>query len=448
MKTIFRYTNAALLFAVIFALGVISLTAQDATPTPTAPVSSTCNAEADRLEYTAFTEKYKDKTLAGRKSWLPMGEAYYAKYKDCEASKTNIDWFALNIPKWKATIKEMETIADQDALALRFDNAVKAKNWDETYTAGKELVAKYPAAFRPLEIVLGMIGYDEAFKGNNKYNDDSLKYARMSIADLEAGREFTVLVAGKPTPSFGYGVYTYKNKEDALGWLNLSIGYITQIGQKNPVAAAPFLYKATQGSSTSVKQPKPFELIGEYYFSELIKLDDQRVKLLAEYNALPNTDAAGIAAKQQELDANAAMSKGYAERTMDSFSRAHNLSVAPAYKALMKEKILSAYKVRFDNKTEGVDAWMAAAITKPFINPTTPVAPITDGSPAVTTTAAGTTAAPAMSPTSPTTAKPAATTPAKPAPAVQPAVVEPVKPAATPKPRASVKKPVAKKKRA
>jgi hypothetical protein len=121
---------------------------------------------------------------------------------------------------------------------------------------------------------------------------------------------------------------------------------------------------------------------------------------------------------------------------MDAYSRAFTYAKDPTIKARMRKNVEDAYKVRFGNTT-GVDAWIGSAVAKPFINPTTPIAPISDAEPAATTSGS----------TTPPTTMPATTvvTPVKPAPA---ATVPAAKPAAKPtatKPRASVKKTVAKK---
>jgi len=86
----------------------------------------------------------------------------------------------------------------------------------------------------------------------------------------------------------------------------------------------------------------------------------------------------------------------------------------------MKDYVTKAYFQRF-GKNEGVDAWMATTTAKPFVDPTTPVTPISDPDPVKTTTTtsgaavAGSPAAATTTTTTTTTttAKPAAATPVK-----------------------------------
>jgi len=74
-------------------------------------------------------------------------------------------------------------------LIVRFNAALNAKNWDDVYASSKELMAKRPADFNGLELLLGSIGYDELFTNNTKYSDQTLQYAKQSLADLQAGKD-------------------------------------------------------------------------------------------------------------------------------------------------------------------------------------------------------------------------------------------------------------------
>ncbi len=406
--------------AAIIALGAAAGFAQDACT----------DADGQTTLGDKFRAQYPAKDIDGRKAAIETGKQFLEKYGSCDSAKELSDYLKTTIPKMEANLKVAMEADVKAKMISRFNTAYTAKNWDEVYPAGKELLAKYPDEFRDVELVLGSVGYDESFKNNFKYNDETLRYARMSIADLEAGKTF----------SANYGVpkeFVYKSKDNALGWMNMTIGYIIQSAQKNKKDAQPFNYKATQANSETSKNPVPFELIGGYYFEELNKIVDE-IQVLAKTQS--DKDTPEVA--QQKVDAikaKVAMSNGTAERAMDAFSRAYTLGKDPTYKAKMKKNVEDAYNVRF-GKRESVDAWIASAITKPFVSPLTAIAPIKDPEPVV---------APAATTTPVTTApiKPG-TTPAK------PPVSTPTKPAATPvkngpgsKPQAVVKrKPVAKKK--
>jgi hypothetical protein len=425
MKTILRSVNMAVLLTAIMAVGAVSGFAQDPIPNPA------CTDAAGITDLDAkWRAAWADKSLAGRKNFVDVGKQFLEKYGACDSQKESIDWLKTKVADTETkTIPEMIRVQVEQALVARFDNGLKAKNWDEVYAAGKEILAKYPGKYMPAEIVLGSIGYDEAFHGNNKYNEDTLKYAKMSIADLEAGKPFTLGTATR------YGLslkdtynFEYSSKEDALGWLNLYVGYITQVGQKNKKDAQPYLYKATQITSTSKtpanQNPIPYEMIGNYYFDELNKLTNE-IKVLAD--SQKDTDTPEVAKqKVDEIEAKVALANGYAERAMDAFARAYSFGVAKAYKDLMYKNLQDAFKVRYGKTDLLNEKWVADTVKKPLPNPTTPVTPIADPKPVTTTTTTG--AAPATTPGPPklpvTTpvnnnvkppAKPNGTTPAKPA---------------------------------
>lgn len=369
MNTIFRYTNKALVTAALLAFGAFGTFAQDVCGDAVAQ-----GADRDKI-----TEQAKLRnTIEGRKTFGNTGKAFLEKYGACESAKDMVDWLKVQLPRNDEAIKKMEADAAKAALLKRFDESLKAKNWDETYASGKEILQKYGDEFRAVELVLGSIGYDENFKAPpvTKYNDDTLRFAKQALASLEAGKEFK--------PGFGVNPFIYKGKDDAIGWMNLTVGYITQVGQKNKPGAAPYLFRATQATaSDTAKNPIPYELIGFYYFDELNKIVDQ---IKAKEADQKDTDTPEVAAaKVEELKKLVAMSNGTAERAMDAFARAYTLGQAPAYKAKMKKNVEDAYKVRFA-KSDGLDAWIASAVAKPFVNPTTPIAPISDPEPVKTAT--------------------------------------------------------------
>ena len=402
-----------LFLATIIALGAVAGFAQD--PCTDADGQTTLGDK--------FRAEYLLKDLPGRKQAIDTGKQFLEKYGACDAPKDLVDYLKVQIPKMEDSYKKAVAIDIENKLVARFNTALNSKNWDEVYGSGKDLLANYGDKYRDVEIVLGSIGYDESFKGNFKYNDQTLRYARMSIADLESGKTF----------SANYGVpkdFVYRSKDNTIGWMNLIIGYITGVAQKNKKDALPYLYKATQANSDTNKNPIPYEHIGNYYFEELDKLITEIPIMGADQKI---TDTPEVAkAKADAIKGKIALANGTSERAMDAFSRAYSFGAAKLYKDKMHKKLEDAYKLRFD-KTAGLDAWIADAVKKPLINPTTPVTPISDPEPVV---------APTTTPaTTPSTVKP----PAKPVSAPgKPAGAAPGKKPAT-KRQSSVKKPVTKK---
>ncbi|HVF47118.1 MAG TPA: hypothetical protein VNA17_06100, partial [Pyrinomonadaceae bacterium] len=315
--------------------------------------------------------------MDGRKATIEAGKDFLMKYAACAEAKELVDYVKQYLPGMETKFIADKKKAEQLGLYTRFDTSVKSSNFADTYVSGKEILAKEPDQLDVM-IVLGSIGYDEAFAGRNQFNDDTLRYAKQAIAAIEGG---------KTTPKFGLLRFTYNTKENALGWLNYTIGYLTHVAQKNKKDALPYLYKATLVTSDTKKNPIPYELIGAYYFDELNKITEE-IKVLAADQK--DTDTAEVAKQKVDtIKAKVALANGLAERAMDAFSRAYSLTdstpKAAVYKAKMKKNVQDAYKLRFA-KEDGVDAWIASAMTKPMPDPMSPVTPISDPEPVVTST--------------------------------------------------------------
>lgn len=431
MKTIFRYTNIAVLMAAFIVLGAVAGFAQD-------PCG---DAEAITVLGDKFRTQFADKTIEGRKTAIETGKQFLEKYGTCASAEELATYLKGQIPKMEEALRKLQEAKAKSDLTTPFDTALKTKNLDDVYTYGKQILAKYPDEFRLVEIVLGAAGGEEAFKGNYKYADDALKFAKQSITDLEAGKSFTI---GDKT---AYGIslkggynFEFPNKEDAIGWMNFYAGYINNVVKKDKSASLPYLYKATQAASDAKSKPLPYSLIGYYYLAEGDKLTDEIQALIKAQDPKDTEEVAKQ--KVEAIKAKVALSNGTNERAADAFSRALPRITDAAYKTEIKKALDFAYNRRF-GKMDGLDAWVANSQKQPFANPTTPVTPVSDPEPtapaSTTTTTTTAPTAPEVKPSSPPVKSPT-TAPAKPAPTTT------AKPAAGTKPQAKLKKAVAKKK--
>ena len=258
--------------------------------------------------------------------------------------------------------------------------------------------------FRAVELVMGSVGLDETAKSPRvtKWNDDTLRYAKMSIADLEAGKKF---------PQFGFGKYLYANKDDAIAWMNYTIGYIYTYDKNDKRTAVPYLYRASQATiSNTSKTPQVYQAIGGYYFDDVNRLIKEVKDMVADQK---DTDTPEVAKQKADaIKAKIGLLNGTTERAIDAYGRALDFAVSgkqpQAYRDGLQKTINDLYNVRFA-KTDGVNSWVATTIKKPLPDPVSPVTPVIDPEPA-TTTAPKTGAAKPVTPP----AKPA-TPPAKPA---------------------------------
>jgi hypothetical protein len=411
MKTIFRSTIATLIFAAILALGAVAAFAQD-------PCT---DADGQTKLGDEFRAAYPAKDIPGRQKAIDLGKQFQEKYGSCPSAKELSDYLKTALPKMETNLANMKGAIEKTALITKFDSGLKAKNWDDVYSAGQELLTKYPDEFRAAELVLGSIGLDENIDNKvTKWNQNTLRYARMSLADLESGKTFK---------TYGVGKFTYKNQADAVGWMNYTIGYILSLDKATKKEGAEYLYKASQAASDTKSNPVVYQTIGVYYYPDVKALLDEVNAMIATQSPKDTPEVA-----QQKVDAIKAkigILNGTAERAIDAYSRAYalapNTPAGKAYRDGLYKTISDLYKVRFP-KGEGLDAWVKAVPAKPMPDPTTAITPVIDPEPATTTTS---TATPALPPATPAAgaAKPGAAKP-----------VTAAKPSATPAEAATVKK--------
>lgn len=356
-------------------------------------------AKLDAAFRALLPQKGVEQSIDDRKAAISTGKQFLEKYGACPAAKEFSDYLTVTIPKLEKRLKEVQEKAKKDALVARFDTALKGSNWDDVYATGKELLNGWPDEYRVIEVVLGSIGLDETAKTPRvtKWNDDTLKYAKMSLQDLDAGKITT----------FGVRQFSYDNKLNAIGWMNYTIGFILTFDKNNKKDGAAYLYKASQapGSSTATNWAV-YKYIGSIYYEQVNSLIPE-VAALAKAQDPKDTDDV----KKQKHDAFKAklgLLNGTIERALDAYSRAYSLALAskPPNKATsdsLYKTLGELYNVRFD-KPDGLEAWVKAAPTKPMPDPTTAITPVNDPEPVQTTTTSTT-------PTTTTPIKPLTSTP-------------------------------------
>jgi hypothetical protein len=415
MKTIFRFLGLAVLAAVFTVAGGTSIFAQDTPAAPAAP--GPCdNVEAREALETKVRTNFDNKDYKIRQLAVDAGEEYLKTYGTCEAQpiKDFITYLNGYLPPTKTWIAAERKRIELTSLFTRFDTALKndavtkAGNWDEVYSVGKQILALDPDNINIL-ITLGSIGLDETAKTprNTKYNNDTLNYAKTSIQKLNEG---------KTSKNLGVFQFAYKTKENALGWLNYTVGYITYFDKGDKKGALPFLYKGAYSGVDTKKLPQIYGILGDFYFDEVKRLGEEiRVKTVAANSAATPEAKTALIAETKVL---IAQLKGYAERALDAYGRAKSLvpttdARQKAYRDGLSGQIDTIYNLRFE-KPDGLTEWVAAQVQKPLPDPTTVPAPIVEADPAdvpapgtaTPGTAPGTKP---VTPAAPGTAKPAVT---------------------------------------
>lgn len=372
---------------------------------------------------------FPKKDVPGRKEAIEKAKTFIEKFGSCPAkdafkdSKEFVDYVSGQIPVMEKNLKRVEDNLRKAALIKRFESNLN-KNWDEVYAAGKAMLAEWPDEFRDVKLALGTIGYDETRKNPpvTKWNDETIRYAKESIADLETGKAFNNFGV-KPS-------WFYEGKNDALGWMNFNIGYIYAVDKKNNKEAASYMFKASQIGGRAANYAEVYRIVGLHYVDVL----NAEILKLKAMPAVGDTDSEEVKKQKDEaIRAQLAVVKGTADRALEAYGRAHGKIDDTAAQKAFKDGVLKTFKgiyeIRF-SKLDGADAMVKTYAAKPFVNPNTPITPIVEDVTAATTSTS----------TPPVTSKPTGPITKPVAPTAKPASVPATKPAGTKPGVAKVKK--------
>lgn len=379
MKTVYRIFGMAVLVA---GIAVTGATAQD----------NCADIDGATEVYNKFTENYSKKSSADLKVAVSAGKEFLEKWGACESWKDQVAFVKPWVPKLEKSQADAELAEYLNPLFARFDAAINTDNADELYAAGKAILAKQPDNIN-IMFPMAVIGPREVLKKNNKYNADSIRYAKMLYDQIKAGVKFTrKLKDGKES----IGALKHEmNREDALSELAYTLGYVNYYGLNNKKAALPYLYEVTQLPGFRKNYSPVYATIGDYYIAEAAPIGAEiAAKIEAIKTATTDEEKLKLDAEVKEK---VALFNGYTERAMDAYGRAWSIAkddtpAAKKYKEGLFAEVQNLYKRRFDKET-GVNEWVAATVAKPLPDPTSAVQPVTD-EPVTTTT---TSAAPATS---------------------------------------------------
>jgi len=388
MKKIFRFIGLGGLLTAIFAVGAVASFAQD----PCADV------DAQNAAYQEVLKSYKSQEPPVLKQAIDGAKQFLEKYGSCEAPKVQADWMKNNVPKWETRYKDLTEGVAYAKLLARFNDGYKSSNWDDVYASGKEIMASSKTddpTKLDLMIVLAFTGFDQATKKNGKFNDEAISNAKSALQKLDSGVTSKTFGVAFPNANVTFG-----NKANAVGWMNLTIGYIMFNGKNDQKSALPYLYQASQNGPETSVNPVVYDAIGKYFYAEAGQIAEDIKALAAKVSDADPDDVK--AQKQTEIKAKKALFNGTAERAMDAFSRAYKFAKADqkAFKDSVYQKLQALYNARFQ-KTDGIDAYIASTTAKPLTDPTTPVTPIEDPEVKTDTTKTSSSPAPSATPTKP-----------------------------------------------
>lgn len=384
MKTIFRFLSLML----VVTAGAVAGFAQD----------QCADVDGQNAIYTPFTETYNKKpyTAAETAKAIEHGKSFLEKFGSCESVKPQVDFIKGQLPRLEKRKSDLEKAAKYE----RFDNGVKAKNYDEVFAAGKDILSSNGQDSN-IMVALALIGLDQTYQKNPKYNAEAINYAKSAIK---------VCPTATPKSNGAFGAFAFETKkENCASDLTFAIAHMMFWGQKDKAGALPFYYEVTQMAGPYKENAQVYEAIGTYYVEQSTPIGAEIAKLIEKQKAA-KTDEEKVAI-DGEIKPKVALFNGYQDRILDAYGRAHKYTKDATRKAAIYKELERVYQLRFDKK-DGMDTYLATTVAKPLPNPTSTVEPVVepDANTTTTTTTGTTTATPAPAPA----AKPATTTPTKP----------------------------------
>jgi hypothetical protein len=379
-----KQTIRLVIFAAMLALTVPVLTQAQ---TPSGPAGE-CTDDAKNALYTEFLANRKGKTPDTPNGNQELAYAAAKKYIAlCPADESDQ---AKYIKKW---VPSYEALSRKEQFLAAYDK----KNYAEMMEVGKKVLADDPNYVRGY-VLLGNIGYLASTAGNTSLNAESLQYAKKAIELLEAGK----------TPD---DWRPYAGKEDALAWLNYSIGQ-THL-KTSPTEALPYLLKAARLGDLFKKNPLTYIAIEQAYENGLYAKQSEDYK---QYTGKAESPEQKLALQNiyQTVD-----------RMIDAYARAIALAGTDPKlkdnKTLWTQNLTDWYKFRNNNSQAGMDVLVAGILQKPLPDIPTPLTSLPTPATGATTppsspagTTSGATVAPPATtqPVNKVTTTPKTTTPA------------------------------------
>lgn len=353
------------------------------TPAPVQTTQSGCTEEAKTAVYTEFT--------AHRTTDVTKAYEAAKKYLACSQAE---DQYTAYLKKWVAAY-------DKELRKARLNDLfINQRKYPEAYALAKEILADEPENIVAL-MDLGYGGYVIAVTTKNEsLNSEAIGYAKKAIQQIETG---------KAPQSW----LPFKSKDDALAYLNYSIGYLDRT--TNTPEALKYFIKSAQYESEIKKNAQTYAFIAGAYETQYAKLSADYER---DFKDKPETDASKLAAENinQVVD-----------RIIDSLARAVALAgtnqTLAASKTQWLERLTELYKFRHNQSDAGLTEMIAGVLNKPLPPVPTPITTLPTATPASTPTSGASTAGNGTSTaattgttTAPKTTTTTTATPAKPKP--------------------------------
>ena len=324
MKLHVKLLLVSMMLSVLFPAAAVAQT----TATPADP----CTADAKHALYTKFLANRKGPTAENASGDQEVAFNTAREYKKlCPADESEP---AKYMARWAGTY-------ELAARKTKFLNAYDTKKYSEMFGLGNQVLADDPNYVRAY-ILLGIVGYVASAAGDNSLTAQSLPHAKKAIALLEAGQAPD---DWKP----------YAGKDDALAWLNYSIGHASKA---SPSDALPYLLKAARYESLFKTNPLTFSGIGQAYELGIYAKQEEAYKPFADKPESPEQQLA-LQNIYQTVD-----------RIIDAYARAIALAGAdPKFKeakTTWMQTVTDLYKFRNKGSDAGLTALLSGIQGKPL----------------------------------------------------------------------------------
>ncbi|MFN2598194.1 MAG: hypothetical protein ABR563_13525, partial [Pyrinomonadaceae bacterium] len=299
-----------------------------------------------------------------------------------------------------------------------FYAAYNAKDWAKVNSSATQLLAS-----NQNDTAIALLAAWGNYQGLGTKNpaataNDALNYANKAFDLIQSGQE--------PKDASGAVSYApFSSKDEAVASLNLEIGSLE--AATNADDAMKRLVTVAQGSTKAKEASNLYGNLGFLYEKQAAQLLEQYKAMIAAIPATETDESKLVPAKLVLANFNRVL-----DQAIDAYARQAAYTTDATAKADVMKHLTELYKSRHDNKTDGLDAYVAGIKNTPYtVSEPITTLPATPAPGEGATTTNGTTntptAAPVANPAMPTTnaTKPTTTTttPAKtPAPSKKPPV--------------------------
>jgi hypothetical protein len=296
--------------------------AQQQQPAANAQPRAITQAQAD------LYERWRSNINTNQQVAFDAGRDYLAKYPDNE--------YAAYVRRWVEAY-------ERAARKLELSRLFKLQNFPEVFRTGKLILADEPDHLKTI-IHLAYAGYLASGKGDDSFAPDALDYARRAVQMIESGKQ--------PTDW-----QPFVDQPDALGYLHFVIGELTF--KDDPANSARIFLKALGYDSTLRRAPVIYSRLAAAY-------------VVSQYDPLSKDYEARYSGKEATDESRAALEKihGVVDHIIEAYARAVAFSGAePKYaeaKRRWTDELTRFYKFRHNDSTDGLDALIASAATKPL----------------------------------------------------------------------------------